>query len=60
MLEEKIKQAYERWLAQPNMPADLAEEPKIKVYLSAVAPTEEAADVLNETLGKAAADLLKA
>ena len=35
-------------------------EPKIKVYLSAVAPTEKAADVLNETLGKAAADLLKA
>lgn len=35
-------------------------EPKIKVYLSAVAPTEEAADAINETLGKAAADLLKA
>ena len=26
MLEEKIKQAYDRWLAQPEMPADLAEE----------------------------------
>ena len=35
-------------------------EPKIKVYLSAVAPTEEAADAINETLGKAAAALLKA
>lgn len=29
-------------------------EPKIKVYLSAVAPTEEAADAINDTLGKAA------
>ena len=35
-------------------------EPKIKVYLSAVAPTEEAADAINDTLGKAAAALLKA
>ena len=35
-------------------------EPKIKVYLSAVAPTEAAADAINDTLGKAAADLLKA
>ena len=26
MLEEKIKSAYEKWLAQPNMPADLAAE----------------------------------
>ena len=35
-------------------------EPKIKVYLSAVAPTEEAADAINDTLGKAASALLKA
>ena len=35
-------------------------EPKIKVYLSAVAPTEEAADAINNTLGKAATALLKA
>ena len=35
-------------------------EPKIKVYLSAVAPTEEAADAINDILGKAAAALLKA
>ena len=35
-------------------------EPKIKVYLSAVASTEEAADAINDTLGKAAAALLKA
>ena len=35
-------------------------EPKIKVYLSAVAPTEAAADAINDTLGKAAAALLKA
>ena len=35
-------------------------EPKIKVYFSAVAPTEEAADAINDTLGKAAAALLKA
>ena len=35
-------------------------EPKIKVYLSAVAPTEEAADAINGILGKAAAALLKA
>ena len=35
-------------------------EPKIKVYLSAVAPTEAAADTINDTLGKAAAALLKA
>ena len=35
-------------------------EPKIKVYLSAVAPTEAAADAINATLGDAAAELLKA
>ena len=35
-------------------------EPKIKVYLSAVASTEAAADAINDTLGKAAAALLKA
>ena len=35
-------------------------EPKIKVYLSAVAPTEEAADAINNPLGKAATALLKA
>ena len=35
-------------------------EPKIKVYLSAVAPTEETADAINDILGKAAAALLKA
>lgn len=116
-MNEEIKSAYETWLAQPNMPADLADElnriagsedaitdrfyrelefgtgglrgvigagtnrmniynirkatqglanylnasglPK-KVYLSAVAPTEEAADAINTALGKAAADLLKA
>ena len=35
-------------------------EPKIKVYLSAVAPTEEAADAINAALGEAAKELLKA
>ena len=27
-MEEKVKQQYDRWLAQPEMPADLAEELK--------------------------------
>ena len=36
MLEEKIKQAYDRWLAQPEMPADLAEE------LNSIAGDEDA------------------
>ena len=35
-------------------------EPKIKVYLSAVAPTEAEADAINAKLGDAAAELLKA
>jgi phosphoglucomutase len=35
-------------------------EPKIKVYLSAVAGSEAAADAINEKLGAAAAQLLKA
>ena len=35
-------------------------EPKIKVYLSAVANSEEAADAINTALAKAAADMMKA
>ena len=35
-MEEKIKQAYDRWLAQPEMPADLADE------LNRIAGDEEA------------------
>lgn len=35
-------------------------EPKIKVYLSAVAPTEEAADAINAKLSAASKELLQA
>ena len=35
-MTEEIKSAYEKWLAQPEMPADLAEE------LKAIAGDEDA------------------
>ena len=35
-MEEKVKQQYDRWLSQPGMPADLAEE------LNSIAGNEDA------------------
>ena len=35
-------------------------EPKIKVYLSAVRPSEAAADAINATLAEAAEKMMKA
>ena len=35
-MEEKVKQQYDRWLSQPGMPADLADE------LNSIAGDEDA------------------
>ena len=53
MLEDRLAGGH-KFMVRPS-----GTEPKIKVYMSAVADSEAAADAVNAALGEAAARMMK-